>query len=187
MDHVIHDQSKQPLAAPTVSYAQSLRAIGQALETLRLHSFELRKDNADYILRVRISASAGKVKSISAKLSVDVKHFKKQALDFAIPVTSSVIARLDAEGRSRQRRTSSAPTADLSLSLRVLGHFLDEKRAVNFSMSWSPHSVIVQYQTANGSHRVRDFTTQNLYEHAVHKLGVRMYLRRSWQNKQSKR
>ena len=181
MDHLRHHQSKHPLAASTVSYAQSLRAIGQALETLRLQSFELRKDDADYILRVRISASAGKVKSISAKLSVDVEHFKKQALDFAIPVTSSVIARLDAEGRSRQGSTSSAPTADLSLSLRALGHFLDEKRAVAFSMSWSPRSVIVQYQTPNGSHRVRDFTTQNLHERAVHKLGVRMYLRRSWE------
>ncbi len=181
MDHLIHNQSKQQLAAPAVSYAQSLRAIGQALETLRLQSFELRKDRADYILRVRMSASAGKAKTISAKLSVDIEHFKKQALDFAIPVSSSVISRLDAEGRSRQGSASGASTADLSLSLRVLGHFLDEKRAVTFSISWSPHSVIVQYQTPNGSHRVRDFTTQNLHERAVHKLGVRMYLRRSWE------
>lgn len=181
MDDVIHEPSKQPLAGPAVSYAQSLRAIGQAMETLRLQSFELCKDDAEYFLRVRISASAGKVKTISAKLSVDVRQFQKQALDFAIPVTNSVIARLDAEGRSRQGRTLRAPTADLSLSLRVLGHFLDEKRAVTFSMSWSPHSVIVQYQTPDGSHGVRDFTTQNLYERAVHKLGVRMYLRRSRQ------
>ncbi len=181
MNHLIQHQSKQPLATPTVSYAQSLRAIGQALETLRLHSFELHKNDADYALRVRISAGAGKVKTISAKLSVDVEHFKKQGLDLEIPVTRSVIDRLDAEGRSRRGRTPGAPTANLSLSLRVLGHFLDEKRAVTFSIFWSPHSVIVRYQAPNGSHRVRDFTTQNLYEQIVHKLGVRMYLRRSWQ------
>ena len=84
------------------------------------------------MLRVRISTSAGKVKTISAKLSVDVEPFKKQALDFEIPITSSVIARLDAKGRSRRGRTVGAPTANFSLSLRVLGHFLDEKRAVTF-------------------------------------------------------
>jgi hypothetical protein len=67
MDQLIQNQSKQPLAAPTVSYTQSLRAIGQALEALRLRSFELRKNATDYMLRVRISASAGKVKTISAK------------------------------------------------------------------------------------------------------------------------
>ena len=56
MDGLIQNQSKQPLAAPTVSYAQSLRAIGQALGALRLQSFELRKNDTDYMLRVRISA-----------------------------------------------------------------------------------------------------------------------------------
>jgi len=101
-----------------------------------------------------------------------VDHFK-------IPITSSDIDRLDAEGRSRRRSASGGPTANLSLSLRVLGDFLDEERAVTFSISWSPHLVMVQYQTPNGNHRVRDFTTANLYDRAVHKLGVQMYLRRS--------
>src|SRR5262249_34557806 len=128
MDALIQNQSKQPLAAPTVSYAQSLRAIGQILEALGLQSFELRKNDADYMLRVRVSASVGKVKTISAKLSVNIEHFRKQGLDFEIPITSSVIARLDADGRSRRGKTVGAPTANLSLSLRVLGHFLDEKR-----------------------------------------------------------
>lgn len=181
MDQLIQNQSKQPLAAPTVSYTQSLRAIGQALEALRLRSFELRKNATDYMLRVRITASAGKVKTISAKLSVDVEHFKKQASDFEIHITNFVMARLDAEGRSRRGKTVGPPTANFSLSLRVLGNFLDEKRAVTFLISWSPHSVVVQYQTPNGTHRVRDFTTKNLYDRAVHKLGIRMYLRRSWQ------
>ena len=35
-----------------------------------------------------------------------------------------------AKGRFRRGRTVGAPTANFSLSLRVLGHFLDEKRAV---------------------------------------------------------
>jgi hypothetical protein len=172
MDYPIQNQSKRSPAAQTLSYAQSLRAIGQALEAFRLKSFELHKNGTDYILHVGISASAGKLKTITAKLSVRADHFK-------IPITSSDIDRLDAEGRSRRGSASGRPTADLSLSLRVVGDFLDEKRAVTFSISWSPHLVMVQYQTPNGNHRVRDFTTENLYDRAVHKLGVQMYLRRS--------
>jgi hypothetical protein len=133
---------------------------------------KLHKNGSEYILHVGISASAGKLKAITAKLSGRVDHFK-------IPITSSDIDRLDAEGRSRRGSASGGPTANLSLSLRVLGDFLDEKRAVTFSISWSPHLVIVQYQTPHGSHRVQDFTTANLYDRAVHKLGVQMYLRRS--------
>jgi hypothetical protein len=114
----------------------------------------------------------GKLKAITEKLSARVDHFK-------IPITRSDIDRLDAEGRARRRGVSGGPTADLSLSLRVVGDFLDEKRAVTFSISWSPHLVMVRYQTPNGDHRVQDFTTENLYDRAVHKLGVQMYLRRS--------
>jgi hypothetical protein len=172
MDYPIQNQSKRPPAAETLSYAQSLRAIGQALGAFQLKSFELHKNGAEYVLHVGISASAGKLKTITEKLSARVDHFK-------IPITRSDIDRLDAEGRARRRGVSGGPTADLSLSLRVVGDFLDEKRAVTFSISWSPHLVMVRYQTPNGDHRVQDFTTENLYDRAVHKLGVQMYLRRS--------
>src|SRR4030095_5447770 len=172
MEYPIKNQSKRPPAAQTLSYAQSLRAIGQALDAFRLKAFELHKNGAEYMLDVGIGASARKLKAITGKLSGRVDHFK-------IPITSSDIDRLDAEGRSRRRSASGGPTANLSLSLRVLGDFLDEERAVSFSISWSPHLVMIQYQTPNGNHRVRDFTTANLYDRAVHKLGVQMYLRRS--------
>ena len=173
MDYPIQNQSKRRPTAQTLSYAQSLRAIGQALEAFRLKAFELHKNGPEYILHVGVSESAGKLRAITAKLSGYVGHFK-------IPITSSAIDCLDVEGRSRRRSASDGPTANLSLSLRALGDFLDEKQAVTFSIAWSPHSVMVQYQTPNGSHRVQDFTTENLYDRAVHKLGVQMYLRRSY-------
>jgi len=172
MDYPIQNELKGSPAAQTLSYTQSLRAIGQALEAFRLKSFELHKNGAEYVLHVGINISAGKLKAVTTKLLGRVDHFK-------ISITSSDIERLDAEGRSRRRSTSAGPTANLSLSLRVLGDFLDEKRAVTFSISWSPHLVMVQYQTPNGNHIVQDFTTENLYDRAVHKLGVQMYLRRS--------
>lgn len=160
-----------PPVAETLSYAQSLRAIGQALDALRLNSFELRKNSADYILIPTRSAFARKRKAITEKLWGRVDQSMRHALDLkGILITSSDIDRLDTEGRSRRGSASGrlSRTANFSLSLRMIGDFLDEKQAVTFSITWSPDLVMVQYQTPNGIHRVQDFTTQNLYDRDVH-------------------
>src|SRR5262249_51173157 len=131
-----------------------------------------------------ISGSAGKLSWDEHFIETIAKKFwarPQRPNDLKIPVTKSEIDRLDAEGRSRRGDASGggmSATADLSLSLRVVGDFLDQQRAVSFSISWSPHLVMVQYQTPNGSHSLKDFATANLYDRTVHELGVRMYLRR---------
>ena len=61
MDYPIQNQSKRTPTAQTLSYAQSLRAIGQALEAFRLKAFELHKNGPEYILHVGVSESAGKL------------------------------------------------------------------------------------------------------------------------------
>src|SRR5438034_11726502 len=49
------------MTPPTLSYAQSLRVIGQALEALSIDTFELEKRVEEYIVRVERSESAGKL------------------------------------------------------------------------------------------------------------------------------
>jgi len=44
-----------------LSYAQSLRVMGQALEALRIDSFELEKRGDEYVVRMDPSESAGKL------------------------------------------------------------------------------------------------------------------------------
>src|SRR5207249_8614688 len=63
------------MTPPTLSYAQSLRVIGQALEALSIDTFELEKRGEEYIVRVERSQSAGKLsweesflKSIAEKI-----------------------------------------------------------------------------------------------------------------------
>ena len=90
MDYPIQNQSKRRPTAQTLSYAQSLRAIGQALEAFRLKAFELHKNGPGIFSHVGVSESAGKLRAITAKLSGYVGHFK-------IPITSSAIDRLDVE------------------------------------------------------------------------------------------
>lgn len=177
MDYSINNQwNREVVLTQALSYAQSLRAIGQALEALHLNSFELHKNGSAYVLRVGV-ASARKLEVFAGKVS---GRLRQGDLGLEISMTSSDVERLDADGRSRRGSGSGRPTANLSLSLRVVGDFLDEKRAVTFSISWSPQLVMVQYETPNGDHRMQDFTTENLFDREVHKRGVRMYLRRSW-------
>ena len=89
---------------------------------------------------------------------------------------SSDIDRLDSEGRSGRGSQDSMPDArNLSLALRVLGDYLDQKGAQDFAISWSIHSVRVKYVTIHSiGLKEEDFTVQNLYDRGVH-----MYMRRS--------
>lgn len=164
---------------PSLSYAQLLRAIGQAVDAVGLNCFELYNIGAEYILVPKRSAPT-KIIALATKLwGRSLDSSKRRLLDLGrLPITTSDIDRLDREGRSRRGRAYR--TANLSLSLRTLGYYLDEKQAVTFSISWSPEFVIVQYQTPNGNHVLQDFTTQSLYDRGVHELGLKMYLRRRY-------
>jgi|SoiMethySBSTD1v2_1073268.scaffolds.fasta_scaffold136028_4 hypothetical protein len=57
----IDDNSKVARMAPTPSYAQSLRVIGQALDALEINSFRLEKRGTEYIVRADHTEGAGKL------------------------------------------------------------------------------------------------------------------------------
>jgi hypothetical protein len=87
----------------------------------------------------------------------------------AMRFTASDIARLDAAGLSnRGDRNAAANANNLSLTLRVVGDYLDRKNAREFTISWSMSSVSVY------DDKREDFSSQNLYDGGLH-----MYLRRS--------
>ena len=70
----------------------------------------------------------------------------------------------------KRRDPNAMPDArNLSLTLRVLGDYLDRRVAGDFAISWSTNSVRASY-----GQKVESFTLENLYD-----LGVRMYLKRS--------
>ena len=62
----------------------------------------------------------------------------------------------------------------LAQVLRVVGDYLDRKEASAFTVSISGHLLSVAYETGSGHQINESFTTENLYDRAVH-----MYLRRS--------
>jgi hypothetical protein len=62
----------------------------------------------------------------------------------------------------------------LAQVLRVVGDYLDRKEASAFTVSMFVHLLSVAYETGSGHQINESFTTENLYDRAVH-----MYLRRS--------
>jgi hypothetical protein len=163
------------MAPATLSYSQSLRVIGQALEVLRVKTFTVEKAGEKYIVR---NWEPSFLKSITEEVWGD-RHSDEILLSPGKPAesliyTSSDTNRLEASGRSKRGSDSSQESHNLSLSLRVVGDYLDRNKALAFDISWARHSVTVKYQTLADRHKEANFTVQNLFD-----LGVSMYLRRS--------
>jgi hypothetical protein len=159
----------------TLSYCQSFRAIGQALEVLRINTFTLEKTGEKYIVR---NWEPSFLKSITEEVwgpgDSDKILLSPRRPTEPLIYTSSDTNRLEALGRSKRGSDSGQKPHSLSLALRVVGDYLDRHRAVAFDISWARHSVTVKYQTPADGHKEANFTVQNLLD-----LGVDMYLRRS--------
>jgi hypothetical protein len=156
-------------------HAQSLRAIGQALECLRINTFALQKKDERYIVR---NWEPSFLKNITLKVwgrvGSDQLTFTAQESRGTLVYSSSDTKRLKAYGRSRRGSKDNQDTYNVSLGLRLVGDYLDRKGAVTFSILWSIESVKVRYEAPAGSLKETSFTMQNLRD-----LGAGMYLRRS--------
>ena len=160
--------------AESLSYAQSLRVVGQDLDALGVDSFELAKCGDDYIVwpaefTRKPSAEKGFLSKITQKI------LGQDDSDSEIPnrinFTPSDIIWADTQ-RQLKRKKSGSPSdlRDLSFVLRVLGDYLDRQKASQFTISyWPKHSIMISYDQ-----KQERFTSENLYD-----FGIHMYLRRS--------
>ena len=162
------------MPSETLSYAQSLRVIGQDLDALGVRIFNLGKRGDEYTVWAEEEASA--------MASTENKNFlKKIAQQFIAPTNSNAaginpirfvtgdILRADTERRlNRNDSESTLDLIHLSVLMRVLGDYLDKKAADDFSIFWFRNSVKVVY-----SNKEESFRFDNLYDISVH-----MYLRR---------
>src|SRR5262249_37175364 len=169
-------------APPPLSYAQSLRVIGEALETQGIVKFDLERYGKNYIVRVVTSqpATEGSFLKIIAHRLLRVGISAKEPADPAAVAhsrcfTPSDIFRLATQQQSRHGGLNAMPDAyKLAQVLRVIGDHLDRKEACAFTVSVSGHSLSVAYETGSGHQIHENFTIENLYERAV-----QMYLRRA--------
>jgi hypothetical protein len=163
------------MAPETLSYTQSLRVIGQDLDDVDIHSFELEKRDNAYIVRLNRRQTAKALpweKGILRRITEKILGPGEPASEISntLYFTSSQILGSDTERRMRRSTPGAMPDINkLSLALRVLGDYLDRKAANDFVISWTTVSITVRYGRAE-----EIFTLPNLYDLSVH-----MYLKRS--------
>jgi hypothetical protein len=163
------------MASSTESYAQSLRVIGQALETLGINAFTLEKDGDKYVVR---DWETSFLKSVADEVwrtdDFGQMPLPQEKSENLLIYTNSDAERLEIEGRSRRGSNESPDTHTISSGLRLVGDYLDKKGAITFDISWSMKLVKVKFEVTSGGPKETIFTMQNLKD-----LAVVMYLRRS--------
>ena len=162
------------MAADALSYAQSLRVIGQDLQGIVTASFELDKSGDQFVVRMSSDEPATTSRKITFldRIVGRTHGSVTSARQIANPLqfNRSRILWLDVEKRLKRSEPNAMPDSrNLSLTLRVVGDYLDRKAVGDFAVLWSTNLVKVSY-----GKKVESFTREELYD-----LGVRMYLRRS--------
>src|SRR6266540_4347032 len=156
-----------------MTYAKSLRVIGQPLEVARVTTFELEKDGQDYLVRSDSLTQTGDwiLRNAISESDFTQQSGRRSSVHSPLRFTPLDISRLDSY-RQKQRRThSSSPTqgsSKLSQLLRSLGDHLDRTAVSDFHISWIPDCVSVDYQEANGQSEYREFTAEKLQQLGSH-------------------
>jgi len=175
-------------------YAQPLRAIGQALETLNIQAFEMEPTGEAYFIRG--AKTLATTDTEPQRLSLDNlrsiwgtgaeqkdsvigsgQPAKNPAATSRIELnyTPKDVERLEVEGRAKRGASENmADPTSLSQLLRCIGAYLTQKVARLQKLSWEGDSLSVEYETSMGSRIQETLAASDLYD-----LGVRMYLQRA--------
>jgi len=174
-------------------YAQTLRAIGQALETLNIQSFEVEPAGDAFWVRGNVALASENVGDGSfshrrlSHISGDSPRAKGNGNDpvrraepcgtspVELHYTSRDVERLEYEGQMRRTAANRvAEAASLSQNLRCIGAYLNQKRARLRKIAREGEAVWLEYETTLGSQMKESFALSGLYD-----LWVRMYLQRA--------
>jgi hypothetical protein len=128
-----------------MSYAKSLRVIGQTLEAARVATFEVEKSGPCYFVTIG---------------------------DRLFCFSPADISRLNAQAQKRRQNQSSSIarlSKRLSHQLRTLGDHLDRIKVSAFHIVWTAGSVILDYQPLDGQRNCRTFTADELRQLCLHR------------------
>jgi hypothetical protein len=169
-------------ARGSLSYADELRALGQALEEQCLVSFELQAKGGDYLVRGLAHAPQeprryllGRMEEMVVSALRGKSSAPMQVSEFVYQFPPERIQQLHREGR--KKRVDGEQTPDpcrLSQLLRSAGCYLDRKSGISLSEiavkdSW----VTVSYVTAEGRIERTKAALDFFYDY-----WIKMYLRR---------
>jgi hypothetical protein len=168
-----------------LSYAQSLRSIGQMLDALRIEWFSITVEADVFVVRdktrsrsqltPREKAFLTRLQS-SRGLAQDKESARKLAAGiFEWQVTRVDLERLEGEEQAKRRSDSLTPEShSLPQVLRVVGGIIDQKRGRLISVSKDDQVVTLEYSSSSGQNASEEYTLPVLYD-----FWVRMYKRRT--------
>ena len=173
------------LMSELTGYAQPLRAIGQALETLNIQSFEMEPVGDDFFVRGNVPVTSpspqlrrtiwGEFPSENGEKGEDNATEVKVDSPVELLYELKDIERLEERGRARRINPhGTANPTSLSQVLRCIGAYLNQKRARLLKLSREAESVLVEYETSLGTHMKEMLSLSDLYD-----LWVRMYVQRA--------
>jgi hypothetical protein len=175
-----------------IGYAQPLRAIGQALETLNLTSFELEPVGEDFYVKgilaahpelsenrlslEKLNAVWGKrPKTERANPDLDETKVAPVLTPIELQYTMKDVDRLEQEGQAKRSDPHRVPdTSRLSQILRCVGAYLNQKPARLVKLARNAEEVSVEYETSLGSIHKETLAVSEMYD-----LWVRMYMQRA--------
>jgi hypothetical protein len=171
------------MMAGMMGYAQPLRAVGQALETLNIQQFEMEPVGDDFRVHgsVRLSGP-DELRAIWGTLPAAGDDIRSEYHGVGPSVLSPIelyytvldVERLEEAGRARRGKSEKAADASsLSQVLRCIGGYLSQKRAHLLKISRDSDTVAIEYETSMGSQLKEVLGVKDLYD-----LWVRMYLQR---------
>jgi hypothetical protein len=178
-----------------IDYAQPLRAIGQALEVLKMESFELEPDGDDFVVRGRVTArdtgldpQTSESRNLRFNRETERSSHVSEVEAVTTPATVNQldlcytlkdVGRLEQDGQARRgEATAAAEMSGLSHLLRTIGAYLEEKPARLVRIAKHAESVTVVYETLSGVRfeekldraTLRDWETQTFIKRAAREL-----------------
>jgi|SRR5919109_5052635 hypothetical protein len=175
----------------TGNYTQALRAIGQALELLKVESFDMEPQGEDFLVwgnapipeptsvedRLRLIWGAlPRQKDLEAGSTPTTKPVTLTRLD--LRYTPRDVDRLEQEGQAKRMNSRAiADAGSLSQLLRTVGAYVGQKRARLLKISWNGASIVLIYETSSQRLANEELTVSDLYD-----VWVRMYMKRADRN-----
>ncbi|HEU4343292.1 MAG TPA: hypothetical protein VFU31_17215 [Candidatus Binatia bacterium] len=174
-----------------MNYARPLRAIGQALATLKVENFSMEPEGECFLVRghaplaTRAAESSFEEKTIhhiwgllpGQRMSETglVQSNRRAMRRLDLRYSPKDIVRLEQKGRAQRNPAHGIPDrANLAQLLRTLGEYLNQKRARLLRLSRHEQFVTVEFETAAGERRAERLPVAGL-----HDLWIEMCLKRA--------
>ncbi|TMA12606.1 MAG: hypothetical protein E6J89_04235 [Deltaproteobacteria bacterium] len=153
-----------------MSYAETLRSIGEALDDLRVETFKLLREGNDYLVRAKTETIDGKHRNLQ---STDLERFRGRYPELRF--SPEDLARLESEGRTKRREPEGVPQPNsLTNILRAVGTYMDLKGNSLLTISKEGAQwVVIRYKSDIGG-----ICTEKVEISSLYAMFVRLYSKR---------